>query len=326
MNNATIPRLILAPMHGYADFVMRDILTQIGGFDEVVSEFVRITHTVHAPKTWLKNIPELKNNGNTASGVPCTVQLLGSDADNLALNAINAVTCGASKIDLNFGCPAKTVNRHQGGAILLDNPSLIEHIVHTVRQRLPENIIVSAKMRLGVCNTHLALDCAKAINNGGADELTVHARTKEQAYEPPAHWDYFEKIQSVINIPLIANGDIFSLADVQKINMLCQPAGFMLGRGVLMNPYLARQIKMPTSQENKNKNWQRLLIYLNLFFKQCQSHRPNSQYATARLKQWLAMLALFYPQAQNVLQYIRPLTCQDAIADYLQLQATITYQ
>lgn len=312
------PRIILAPMHGYADFVMRDILTQIGGFDEVVSEFVRITHTVHAPKTWLKNIPELKNNGKTASGVPCTVQLLGSDADNLALNAINAVACGASKIDLNFGCPAKTVNRHQGGAILLNNPTLIEHIVRTVRQRLPENIVLSAKMRLGVDDCHLALDCARAIAHAGANEIAVHARTKAQAYQPPAHWDYFAKIQEVIDIPLIANGDIFSLADVQTIHQLCQPAGFMLGRGVLMNPFLAQHIQRASGDIDPNHDWQQLLPYLKLFFAQCQTHRPNGQYATARLKQWLAMLATFYPTAQTYLQHIRPITCPQKMADYLQ--------
>ena len=104
--------LILAPMQGYADFTMRQILSKIGGFDEVVSEFVRITHTRHSLKTWQKKVPELKMGAKTLSGVPCTVQLLGSDADNMAENALVAVLAGAKKIDLNFGCPAPTVNKH----------------------------------------------------------------------------------------------------------------------------------------------------------------------------------------------------------------------
>ena len=93
--------IILAPMQGYADFTMRQILTEIGGFDEVVSEFVRITHTVHSLKTWVKKVPELLNEAKTLSGVPCTVQLLGSNADNMAENALVAVLAGA-KVSINY--------------------------------------------------------------------------------------------------------------------------------------------------------------------------------------------------------------------------------
>ena len=84
---------------------------------------------MHSRATWLKYIPEIANGNKTFSGTPCTVQLLGSDADNMAENALEAVRFGADKIDLNFGCPAPTVNRHKGGAILLKEPQLIFHIV-----------------------------------------------------------------------------------------------------------------------------------------------------------------------------------------------------
>ena len=108
-------QLILAPMQGLVDDVMRDLLTRIGGFDECVSEFVRITHTVHSRATWLKYVPEITHANRTPAGTPCTVQLLGSDAENMAVNALEAVRFGADKIDLNFGCPAPTVNKHKGG-------------------------------------------------------------------------------------------------------------------------------------------------------------------------------------------------------------------
>ena len=98
-------QLILAPMQGLVDDVMRDLLTRIGGFDECVSEFVRITHTVHSRATWLKYVPEIAHANRTPAGTPCTVQLLGSDAENMAVNALEAVRFGADKIDLNFGCP-----------------------------------------------------------------------------------------------------------------------------------------------------------------------------------------------------------------------------
>ena len=177
--------LILAPMQGLLDPVMRRLLTDIGGYSECVTEFVRITHTLHSRATWRRHMPEIDHGCRTHAGIPCTLQLLGSDPDNMAANAQAAVAAGAQKIDLNFGCPAPTVNKHQGGAILLREPERIRQIVSTVRQRLPENIPLTAKMRLGYEDSSRALECAQAIAQGGASSLAVHARTKIEGYRPP---------------------------------------------------------------------------------------------------------------------------------------------
>ena len=90
--------LILAPMQGLADAPMRDLLTRIGGFDECVSEFVRITHTVHSRATWLKHAPEMAHGNRTPSGVPCTFQLMGRAADTLAATPMEAVRFGAAQV------------------------------------------------------------------------------------------------------------------------------------------------------------------------------------------------------------------------------------
>ena len=288
--NKPIP-IILAPMQGYADFVMRQILTEIGGFDEVVSEFVRITHTVHSRRAWLKKVPELNNQAQTQSGVPCVVQLLGSDAEKMAENALAAVNAGAKKIDVNFGCPAPIVNRHYGGAALLAEPEKIYRIIQTMRFRLPENISLTAKMRLGINDTQHTVACAEAIATGGATSLTIHARTKEEQYRPPAHWEWFAIIQEKINIPLIANGDIFSVADFQRLCTQCSPDGIMLGRGVLKNPYLALQIKAAIHQQSQKEiHTNDILIILQRFYQACLMQNKQDKYAAARLKQWLSLL------------------------------------
>lgn len=100
--------LILAPMQGLLDPVMRRLLTDIGGYNECVTEFVRITHTLHSRATWRRHMPEIDHGCRTHAGTPCTLQLLGSDPDNMAANAQAAVAAGVQKIDLNFGCPAPT--------------------------------------------------------------------------------------------------------------------------------------------------------------------------------------------------------------------------
>ena len=302
-------RLILAPMQGLCDNVMRDLLTRIGGFDECVSEFVRITHTVHSRSTWLRHIPEIATNNQTFTGIPCTTQILGSDANMMAQNALEAVRFGANKIDVNFGCPAPTVNKHQGGAVLLKEPERVHQIVKTLRDRLPEHIPLTAKMRLGFENKELAFDNAQAIAQGGACLLTVHARTKVEGYEPPAHWIWVRKIAEHITIPVVANGDVFTLNDYIGIRAESGCDDVMLGRGAVMRPDLARQIKQYLHGETVQVAQfnEEIMDWIRLFFDLCLAKDAQGKYAVARLKQWLGMMKKVYPEAQQLFDAIRSL-------------------
>ncbi|HFC8465902.1 TPA: tRNA dihydrouridine synthase [Neisseria subflava] len=311
-------RLILAPMQGLVDDVMRDLLTRIGGFDECVSEFVRITHTVHSRATWLKYVPEIAHANRTPAGTPCTVQLLGSDAENMAVNALEAVRFGADKIDLNFGCPAPTVNKHKGGAVLLKEPDLIYHIVHTLRQHLPQHIPLTAKMRLGYEDKSLALECASAIENGGACSLTVHARTKVEGYEPPAHWEWVRKIRDAVSIPVTANGDVFSLQDYLDIKTVSGCDSVMLGRGAVIRPDLARQIKQYENGETvKDTDFAEVSSWIVQFFDLCLAKEGNNKYPVARLKQWLGMMKKEFEQAQVLFDRIRAVKEADEVKQIL---------
>ncbi len=313
-------KIILAPMQGLCDDVMRDLLTRIGGFDECVSEFVRITHTVHSRQTWLRHVPEIAMNNQTVAGVPCTVQILGSDAEMMAQNALEAVRFGANKIDVNFGCPAPTVNKHKGGAILLQEPDLVHDIVKTLRDRLPESVPLTAKMRLGYENKDLALENAQAIASGGAAVLTVHARTKVEGYEPPAHWAWVRKIQQVVDIPVVANGDVFSLDGFVGIQRESGCEQIMLGRGAVMRPDLARQIRQFERGESVQvaEFNDEVMDWIRLFFDLCLAKESNNKYPVARLKQWLGMMKKVYPEAQQLFDAIRIL--KDAADVHMVLQ------
>src|SRR5690606_21939048 len=121
-------KLILAPMEGLADIHVRRALTDVGGFDWCVTELVRVSGTRLPPQTFYRWCPALLQGARTRAGTPVHVQLLGSDPSCMADHAARAVSLGAPAIDLNFGCPAKTVNRHRGGAVLLDEPALVHDI------------------------------------------------------------------------------------------------------------------------------------------------------------------------------------------------------
>jgi tRNA-dihydrouridine synthase C len=147
------PGLILAPMQGVTDAPMRQLMGELGGFSLCVAEFLRISQVAACVPVVARHVPELRQAGATSSGLPVQVQLLGGDPERLAASAQAAVRAQvggpALGVDLNFGCPARTVNRHDGGASLLQHPGRLFLIVQAVRQALPPHIAVSAKLRLG---------------------------------------------------------------------------------------------------------------------------------------------------------------------------------
>ncbi len=305
-------RLILAPMEGLADCVLRDVLTRIGGYDETVSEFVRVSGSLLPRRTYFRICPELANGSRTHAGTPLVVQLLGSDPDWLAANAKRLATLSPAGIDLNFGCPAPTVNRHGGGAMLLDDPPLIGRIVAAVRDAVPLATPVSAKMRLGVRDASRAIECAMAIAEAGASRLVVHARTKVDGYAPPAHWHWIAHIREAVGrqLPVIANGEVRNLADYRRIRAETGCEDVMIGRGAVADPWLARRIAADLAGEElvfpTGDAWESLRPSLLLFWHALQA-RVGPRYAQGRLKLWLNALRRTYPGAEALYLQIRPL-------------------
>lgn len=310
---ALIMRLLLAPMEGLLDFMLRDVLTRIGGIDHCVTEFIRITNTVLPKRSILRIAPELQNDSKTEAGVPVKVQILGSDPICMADNAAHIASLGAWAIDLNFGCPAKTVNRHRGGAVLLDEPELIFDIASAVRAAVPTTIPVSAKMRLGCNDTAKMLDCARAFADAGMQELVVHGRTKVQGYKPPAYWHHIAEIKHAINIPVIANGEIWSIEDYWQCRRESECDDIMLGRGMVQNPALALMIRQG---EQEKLSWPQMQPWLQQFWLQVQQH-VDARHQGGRLKQWFNYLRDEYPEACEDFAVIRTMTKADDISAYL---------
>jgi tRNA-dihydrouridine synthase C len=226
---APAPQLLLAPMEGLLDFVLRDVLTRVGGWDRCVSEFIRITDQLLPERVFMRVMPELAWGSCTAAGVPVRAQLLGSDAACMADNAARLAAMGSAGVDLNFGCPAKVVNRHGGGAVLLQDPDQLQRIVEAVRQAVPAHVPVSAKMRLGFDDDRLAEACAQAIEAGGASELVVHARTKLDGYRPPAYWEMIPRIRESVTVPVVANGEIWTVQEALRCREQSGCSDLMLG-------------------------------------------------------------------------------------------------
>ena len=303
-------KLLLAPMEGLADYVLRDVLTRIGGYDSAVSEFVRVSGSVLPARTFQRICPEIANGSRTPAGTPVVVQLLGSDPLRLAENAARLGELSPFGVDLNFGCPAKTVNRHGGGAMLLGDPGLLNKIVQSVRAAVPLAIPVSAKMRLGIADTSRAVDCAQALSEGGVASLVVHARTKEQGYRAPAHWEWVARIRESVPVPVVANGEVWSVDDWVRCSDLSGSNAVMLGRGAVSDPWLALRIRGLAAAQPTPEDWQALLPYILDYWLGVQK-KVVPAHAPGRLKLWLGMLRRTWPEAEALHQLIRPM-CRPA--------------
>ena len=297
--------ILLAPMEGLLDFTLRDILTRVGGIDRCVSEFIRVTGTLLPERVFTRVVPELEHGGRTSAGVPVRAQLMGSDAVCLAENAARLASLGPAGVDLNFGCPAKVVNRHGGGAALLGDPELLARIVSAVRRAVPAEMSVSAKMRLGIADTARAVECAQAIADAGADELVVHARTKADGYKPPARWECIAGIREAVKVPVVANGEIWNAADAAACRRESGCDDLMVGRGMVSYPGLALSILDPSRPP---LDWESLMPLMGEFW-ELVSHKIEPRARAGRLKQWLNYLRRQYPEAGEA--YMRVRTIND---------------
>lgn len=315
------PLIQLAPMEGVLDWVLREMLSSVGGLDRMVTEFVRITDKLLPDHVFYKYCPELQTGGMTAAGTPVFVQLLGGQPHWVALNAERVAALGAPGVDLNFGCPAKTVNRHDGGAALLKHPERLFFVCKAVREAVPAHIPVTAKVRLGFDNKDFHKEIAQAVEEGGASHIVVHARTKSEMYTPPAHWSYVRSMSEGRTIPFLANGEIWSASDYGRCVEAAGVERVALGRGLVSRPTLALEIL--AAREGRPcpiVSSYHPIEFLNEFFNRTVAFR-GPQYAVARLKQVLrywsrdeeifarwfntAKLAQNLSQAQEFLELIR---------------------
>jgi tRNA-dihydrouridine synthase C len=300
-------KILLAPMEGLLDFVLRDVLTRVGGIDMCVTEFIRISGSLLPNKTFLRIAPELLNGSKTVAGVPVSVQLLGSDPVCMGENAARLAELGPYEIDLNFGCPAKSVNRHRGGAVLLQEPELIEQIVGAVRRAVPAHIPVTAKMRLGYTDSSQTIECAQAMASGGAARVVVHARTKLDGYKPPAYWELIPSVREALaasNVPVVANGEIWTVEEFHRCVHVSGCDQIMLGRGIVSNPALALMAKTGQAQ----LPWEALQPLFLCFWQLIQAQHIMPKHRAGRMKQWLTYLRRTYPEAEALFTQVRTLT------------------
>lgn len=277
----------LAPMEGVTDSAYRALWTERAprAIAFCVTEFVRVSDRVVPDAVIRRACPEVSRGGITHRGVPVLLQLLGGAPGPMAETAKSAIRLGAYGIDLNFGCPAKLVNRHDGGAALLRTPERIERIVDSVRRAVPRDRAVSVKVRLGWQSRDDVVAIALAAERGGASWLTVHGRTKLEMYGPPADWAAIGRAREAVRIPVIANGDLNSRRSIERCHADSGCSYFMFGRGPMARPSLLLEDLAASSTAEVRLLGALLLEYLE----HSQAAGNGEERQVARVKQWLAL-------------------------------------
>ena len=172
---------------------------------------------------------------------PCAVQLFGADPEFMYKAAKDERLAKFDIFDINMGCPVKKVFNNGEGSALMKNPSLITEIVQAVREASGKP--VTCKMRAGVeYGKPIAVECALAAERGGASAVTVHPRFREQFYSGSADHSITRAVKDALSIPVIANGDIYDMASLERVKQKTNADGFMIARGALGRPYIFSEL------------------------------------------------------------------------------------
>lgn len=299
-------RVILAPMQGVLDPFVRELLTAVNSYDLCISEFVRVVDQLLPTKVFYRLCPELQHQGLTPSGTPVRVQLLGQYPEWLAENAQRAIELGSYGVDLNCGCPSKTVNGSNGGASLLKQPELIYRATTSLRAAVPAHLPVSVKVRLGWDDVNQAFEIADAVQQGGASEITIHGRTKADGYRADRiNWRKINEVRQRLSIPVIANGEVWDWQSGQDCLVQTGCEDLMIGRGALNVPNLSNVVKF----NHPKMSWVDVLAILHRYT-HTENQFDTGFYHVARIKQWLGYLKKEYSEASDLFQLIK--TCHDA--------------
>lgn len=328
--------LALAPMEGLVDHHMRALLTRDQGFDHCVTEFLRVTNQLLPERAFHRICPESNYDWKTPSGTPVHLQLLGNDVAAMTDNACRAAELGAPAVDVNFGCPMfvrnaqKSINSKRdannkvnacgetyGGSLLLQFPDEIHSLMSSMRKALPSHVPLTAKMRLGYEDKSLAIENAQAIESAGVNQLCIHARTKTEGYKPPAHWHYIARIKQHVTLPIIANGEIWSLHDYKLCKQESECDHIMLGRGAVANPNLAKQIQAyENGLDHDESPWEDRLHDLIWMIDELSVNGKDIQ-VQGKIKQWVSFMKFRYEEANDFFKLAKKLKTPSELRHFI---------
>ena len=230
-------RALLAPMEGVTEPCFRDLVLAENPAHALGGAFTEFARVVARPLPARVLRAHLGPRRASGAGAPVGLQLMGGDAAAVAESARRAFEAGAPLVDLNFGCPAKGAIRGCAGSSLLRDPAALERLVSAC-VRAAGGRPVSAKIRAGWDDDRALEDLARAVEQGGAALLTVHCRTRAEAYRPEVDWRRIARAVSAVSLPVCGNGGVAVHGDLARMRAETGCALVMVGRAALGDPWI----------------------------------------------------------------------------------------
>lgn len=264
------PATVLAPMEAITDAPFRALIRSLGGCGLVVTEFIS------AKQLSLQTSRALELVNIEHDLHPVSVQIYGRDPAIMAESARYCEGLGADLLDINMGCPSKSVTSGCAGVALMREPKLAIEIVKAVRKAI--QIPLTVKMRLGWDHkSRNAVELARSFQAEGVEAITIHGRTREDLYKGHADWPRIGEVKAAVGIPVIGNGDICTVQDALEVFRIAGVDGVMAGRGVVKNPWLLLQIGQtlrgePVYHPTLRQRRDHLLDYYALIQRQIPGH------------------------------------------------------
>lgn len=243
-NLALKPRSILfAPMEGITDHLYRKALLELyPEWDMIATDFLRVPSVGNYPsKHILKHFGE--EHYESPFSLEKTIYQILSPEKASTVDTIEKIKAfGFKWLDLNLGCPSKTVCKNRGGSFLLSDLEALRYVIHLIRSHWQDTF--TAKIRVGYKDDTLFRDILELLEDEKVDAITIHARTRDEMYKGIAKWDYVKEATQIIkHTPIIGNGDIWTVDDIKKYFEFTQCHSVMIARGALKTPWLARLYK-----------------------------------------------------------------------------------
>ena len=227
-------RVLQSPLSGVTDLVFRRLVRRYAPDSMMYTEMVNATG-LH----YVKELPKIMEIDECER--PISIQLFDCRPDFLAEAAVMAVAEGADTVDINMGCPVNKITKNGGGSSLLRQPEIAEEIVRSVVKAV--DVPVTVKTRIGWSDKEITiLDFAKRMEDAGAQMITVHGRTRAQGYNGAAKWEWIRKVKEILTIPVIGNGDIFTVEAAVRCLEETGADGVMCSRGTLGYPFLVGEV------------------------------------------------------------------------------------
>jgi nifR3 family TIM-barrel protein len=220
---------ILAPMDGYSDWPFRSLCRALGSA-------MSYTEFVQVDKILSRSNQPRKKLYYEESERPITFQLYGDDPDLILEAALRVQELGPDIIDINMGCPAKSVAHRGAGVGLMRSPLKIARTFKKLTAAL--KVPVTGKIRLGWQDNRNYQLIARIVEENGGSLIALHGRTKEQSYSGQANWDAIAEVKAAVKIPVIGSGDVKTVADIDRMKKHTGCDAVMIGRGAIANPWI----------------------------------------------------------------------------------------